>query len=282
MTLRFVWVFTATLILCIATNIKPNSHSITFNSAQAQTEPITANPEADRLLQIGVEQAKRRELQEAVDMFRRVLALSQYNRDRERQEIALNNLAVVYRTSGQPDRSVQFYQQAFDIFRNPDILVRMAEYQLQLQQRLKALESYQKAFAIYRQSNNSDRETETLLSIADLYVQLGDFSPGLQAYREALATYRRKQNCQNEDATLQRMGQVYERIGQNNLARQLYQQVARQQADRNRQCAMRVRRQSLPVSPIILGDDDISPPSPPPPSEQNPLPAPILEEIGKR
>lgn len=254
--LRFISLFTASLILYTSSSLLPNSYYQVFNSAQAQTEPLTHLTEADRLLEMGVLQAQNGELQEAADMFQRVLALSKYIGDRERQEISLSNLAVVYRKLGQSDRAIEFYQQAFALLRNPDILIKLAKVYQQSNNRLKAVETYQKALAIYRQSRNSDRETDTLITIGDLYIELGLSSQALYAYEQALEIYKRQQNCRSEDKIMKRMGQLYERIGQNNLAQQLYRLVTRQQADRNRRCDDRIVRFPVTASPTILRDND--------------------------
>ncbi|MCL1464514.1 tetratricopeptide repeat protein [Argonema galeatum] len=254
--LTFINLFTATLILCVAANLVPNSYYRLFNSAKAQIAPLTPNLEADRLLEMGVVQAQNGELDDAADMFQRVLALSKYIGDRERQEISLSNLAVVYRQLGQSPKATEFYQQAFAVLRNPDILIKLAKVYQQSNNRLKALESYQKALAIYKQIGNSDRETDILTTIGDLDLELGLSSQALYAYEQALEIYRRQQNCRSEDKILKRMGQLYERIGQNNLAQQMDRLVVRQQGDRNRRCIDRIVRFPVTASPTMLRDND--------------------------
>lgn len=251
-----ICVFTATLILGVTANLLPTYYWQNFQSVRAQTEPLTSNSEADILLQKGVEQAERGELRDAVDTFQQAFVVSRYSRDRDRQEIALSNLAVVYSRLGQTARSIQFYQQAFGIFNNPEILIGMAKFQWRSNQREEALASYQKALIIYRQSGNTDRETETLLNIADIYLQLGRSTQTLQAYQEVLDIYKRKQNCQGEDETLDKMAQIYERMGQNNPARRLYRQLAWQQADRDRQCVRQLVPSSVIVNPNILRESE--------------------------
>lgn len=235
-----ICLFAASITFSLTANlIPPNKYWQPWRSVRAQTEPLTVNPDADILLQKGVQQTDNGEWRDAVDTFQQALAVSRYSRDRDRQEIALGNLAVVYGRLGQPDRAIQFYQEAFSIFRNPEILIRMANFQSRSNQRSEALTSYQQALIIYRQSGNIDRETETLLNIADIYLQLGRTTQTLQAYQEALDIYKRKQNCLGEDETLHRMAQVYARMGQNNIARRLDRQIAWQQTDRDRQCAVK-------------------------------------------
>lgn len=270
---KLIELLAVTLAWCVAANLVPNSSWQLFDSAQAQTEPITDNSEADKLLQRGVEQTGIGELRDAVDTFQQALAYSKLMRDRDRQEIALSNLAVVYRRLGEYERSLQFYQQSYAIFRNPDILVRLAKFYLSINQRQNALQAYQTALLTYRQSSNIEKEIETLFNIGDVYLLLGQNSQTLQAYQQVLDIYKRKQNCQGEDKTLQQMARVYERIGQNDTARQLYRQVRQQQSDRDRLCLAPTVPLSVSFSPIILRDDDVPPPSPPPPPpiEQNPV-----------
>ena len=248
--LKSIGPFTATLIFCIASSLVPNSY--VFRSAQA----LTPNLEADRLLEMGVVQAQNRELDDAADMFQRVLALSKYIGDRERQEISLSNLAVVYRQLGQSQKAIEFYQQAFDVLRNPDILIKLAKIYQQSNNRLKALESYQKALAIYKQNGNSDRQTDILTTIGDLDLELGLSSQALYAYEQALEIYKRQQNCGSEDKILKRISQLYQSIGQNNQAQQLDRLVARQQSDRNRRCIDRIVRFHITASPTLLRDND--------------------------
>ena len=231
---QLISVFSATILLGFVANLQPNSYFSIFASAQAQTDQGTPHLNPNWLIEKGVIQVNSGQLEDALVTFQQALAVSRA--DRNNQETALTNIGFVYHKLGQEQRALAYYQQAYELFQNPDLLITIGSTYQQLKERMKSLAYYRKALVIFRQSGNTERETATLITIGDLYFQLGEQERTLQVYQEVLEIYQRKQNCQGEDAILWKMARVYQTMGQDNIAEGLQRRVMRQMRDKNRRC----------------------------------------------
>ncbi|MBM0745672.1 tetratricopeptide repeat protein (plasmid) [Phormidium sp. CLA17] len=95
---------------------------------------------------------------------------------------------------------------------------RQAEYR-------KALESFQKAFAMYQEIGDRSGEGTTLNNIGLIYSRLGQYSKALEFYQQALVISKEIGDRSGEGTTLNNIGFIYSRLGQYSKALEFYQQA---------------------------------------------------------
>ncbi len=165
----------------------------------------------DNLLRQGATQFRRGQMTTALTTFQQALALARQTKDRRGEATILNNLGLIYNSVGQPQRALEFYQQALLIIR---------EVNDSLEERL-------------RQRTG---EAVTLNNIGLVYYNIGQPQRALEFFQQALPIRREIGDRAGEATTLNNLGGVYDSIGQPQRALEFYQQalpIKREVGDRS-------------------------------------------------
>jgi tetratricopeptide (TPR) repeat protein len=176
-------------------------------------------------------------LQRLVDTRRGLKLIEQaleigQGQDRQLELQALNNMALVYRATGQPQRALELNEQALPIRREVGdrageaaTLNNMAEVYRVTGQPQRALELYEQALPIRREVGDRAGEATTLNNMAAVYDATGQSQRALELYEQALPITREVGDRAGEAATLNNMAVVYRVTGQPQRALELYEQA---------------------------------------------------------
>jgi tetratricopeptide (TPR) repeat protein len=144
----------------------------------------------------------------------------------------LNNMALVYRATGQPRRALELYEQALPIIREVGdrageavTLNNIAEVYRATGQPERALELYEQALPLMREVGDRAGEATTLNNMALVYQATGQPQRALELYEQALPLMREVGDRAGEAATLNNMALVYRATGQPKRALELYEQA---------------------------------------------------------
>jgi tetratricopeptide (TPR) repeat protein len=155
---------------------------------------------------------------------------------------AMNNMAMVYQTTGRPQDALRLYEQALPIMEVGDrsgegtTLNNLGGVYDDLGQKPKALDYYEQALVILREVGDRSGEGTTLNNLGLLYDALGQKPKALDYYQQALAIHREVGNRQMEGTTLNNLGRVYNALGQKPQALDYYEQalvILREVGDRS-------------------------------------------------
>ena len=157
----------------------------------------------------------------------------------------LNNMALVYQSTGQPGKALALYEQALPIMREvgdrageATTLNNMAGVYQSTGQPGKALVLLEQALPIRQEVGDRAGEAATLNNMAGVYSTTGQPDKALELYEQALPITREVGNRAGEAATLNNMALVYSDTGQPDKALALYEQalpITREVGDRARE-----------------------------------------------
>jgi len=172
------------------------------------------------LQRIGDRRAGQRCLEQA-------LAIAQ-GQDQNLELALLNNLAGVYRNTGQPGRALELYEQALPIRREVGdrageaaTINNMALVYSDTGQPGRALELYEQAQPITREVGDRAGEAATIHNMALVYSATGQLGRALELYEQALPITREVGDRAGEAITWSNMAQVYRATGQPGRALEL-------------------------------------------------------------
>jgi tetratricopeptide (TPR) repeat protein len=149
------------------------------SQALAQT-PDARKPEADQLLQHGIQQAQTGQVEAALQSWQQALIIYREIKDRQGEENALGNLGNAY-----------FF---------------LGDY-------AKAIEYLQQSLAIAREIKDRLGEGQSLGSLGNTYSSLGDYAKAIEYLQQSLAIAKSINNRQGEGASLNSLGLAYNFLG---------------------------------------------------------------------
>jgi tetratricopeptide (TPR) repeat protein len=169
---------------------------------------------------------------------RRGLALAEQaleigqSQDRQLELQALNNMALVYDATGQPQRALELFEQVLPIDREVGdrageaaTLNNMGEVYRMTGQPQRALELYELALSLMREVGNRAWEATTLNNMAAVYLTTGKPQEALTLFEQALPIHREVGNRAIEAYTLNNMAAVYLTTGKPQEALTLFEQA---------------------------------------------------------
>ncbi|MEW6496757.1 MAG: tetratricopeptide repeat protein, partial [Cyanobacteriota bacterium] len=231
-------VFTATLLLYMwgqTSNLSLHSEEIYLGISKALAQaptPQEREVQAKQLLQEGVGQLNRGQIQAALEKFQQALTIYEAIGERANIAVSLNNIGEAYRQLGQYSQALESYQQALTI--RQDLGDRKGEgrtlnsigllYQSQGQY-FQALDFYQQALKVIRELNNRIDEGTILNNIGGIYRQLGEHTKALEFYQQSLAIRKELDDKAGEGVTLTNIGVAYFRLGNYSKALEFYRQA---------------------------------------------------------
>ncbi|MSP14405.1 MAG: tetratricopeptide repeat protein [Chloroflexi bacterium] len=168
---------------------------------------------------------------QALDLVERALEQAQ-GRDQRLELEALNNMALVYRATGQPQRALALYEQALMIMREvgnrageASTLSNMAVVYRATGQPQRALALYEQALPVRREVGDRAGEASTLSNMAVVYRTTGQPQQALELFQQTLPIMREVRDRAGEASTLNNMALVYFSTGQPQQALALYKQA---------------------------------------------------------
>ncbi|ASC73065.1 Tetratricopeptide repeat domain protein [Halomicronema hongdechloris C2206] len=145
-------------------------------AAPILSDASQANVEADRLLDIGLQQFRVSQFREALQSWQQVLDLYRKLGNRQGEANALGNLGLAYFSLGD-------YEQAIDV--------------------------YEQRLAITSDLNNRQQEGQNLGKLGNVYFKLGDYQQALRYYEQYLAIARELDSLPDEVIALSSLVQTH-------------------------------------------------------------------------
>jgi len=189
--------------------------------------------EARRFVGKGTGESKRK----AIGKYREALPLLRSSGHHERAATVLNNLGFFYRTLGELDNALDYFNQALSLRtqigdrRGEAISLDDLGYiYVELGQIQKGLDLYEQALALARADKSQRSEAITLTNMGSVYFELGETDRALDFYSRALPIFRAV-GRPREASALTSMGAIYFSRGEHKKALEFYEQaLALQQA----------------------------------------------------
>ncbi|MBH8562823.1 CHAT domain-containing protein [Nostoc sp. CENA67] len=225
--------------------------------------------QADRLLQLGIQQLDARQFQGALVYFQQALIIYQEIKDRKGEAWTLGFLGSVYSDLENYASAVAYYKQSLVIAReindsileglsqkylaiaeaqiekNPqkakaDQLLQQGNEQVNTSQFEAALQSFQKALIIFQNIKDRKGELYVLGNIGNVYHSLSNYPKAIEYHQRSLAIAREIKNQQSEGYALSNLGIAYHSQGNYLKAIDYYEKllvIARQIKDRKGESA---------------------------------------------
>ncbi len=182
------------------------------------------------------------ELQAAVELTERGLALSREVGNREHEGSALNNLGVEYKELGDYEKGILYLTQALDIQRETDdrrgeaiVLNNLGGCYLLSGDLTKAEELYLQSIALRRQVKDRRGEANTLNNLGQVYDRHENHAKAVQYLEQALKLRRELGDKTGEAITLRNLAKSYGAMGEKDKAVEYYataNALAKQLGDR--------------------------------------------------
>lgn len=198
--------------------------------------------EAERLLDLGVEQALQSQFHAAIASWQQALTLYREISDRAGEADALTNLGIAYRNLGQAERAIDVYEQALmiaralgDRAREDRILNNLGAVYNSLGQYERAIDIYQQALPLFQTSGDHAREAATLGNLGIAHDNLGQYEQAISFFEQSLTRFQTLDDQANQGRTLLNLGITHENLGQYGQAIVFYEQaltIAREIGDR--------------------------------------------------
>ncbi|WP_225889123.1 CHAT domain-containing tetratricopeptide repeat protein [Halomicronema hongdechloris] len=198
--------------------------------AEATTTEIS-KAEAERLLQLGIEQYQTARLREAIQSWEQALITYREIDDRQGEAVVLGNLGVAYRDLGDYQQAINLHEQALFIFR--EIGNRFGEVSslLNLGGDYESLGNYQQAINLHEQSltiareiNDRAGEGNSLRGLGAAYRNLGQYQQAIEFYEQSLAIIREIGDRLEETRALLGLGVTHYDLGNYERAIEFYEQ----------------------------------------------------------
>jgi CHAT domain-containing protein/tetratricopeptide (TPR) repeat protein len=211
----------------------------------ATDDPPQPRPEVQALLDQGLKAKEAGKSEEALRLFNEarekahavhdgvgeVEGLSGLG-DKKGEAAALENIGIVYAEIRQPQKALQYYEQALLLYRalgdrggEAGTLTNIGLVYADIGQPMKALEYYEQALPLARAVGNRAFQANTLTNIGIVHANIGQPMKALEYYEQALPLHRAVGNRAFEANTLYNIGSVYDDIGQPQKALEYYEQA---------------------------------------------------------
>lgn len=153
---------------------------------------------------------------EAIELYRKALALCTSTNDKSAAGITCNNLAYAYRTIGQLDSAIHFYQQSISFLEDAADQSSAAQSRINLGNVFKdqgkiqlASEYYYSALKEYEQVKDIEGQAQVFANLGLLYQDQGDLDKALEFELKSLALCRQVDNKTGIGHTLLTLGYMY-------------------------------------------------------------------------
>jgi CHAT domain-containing protein/tetratricopeptide (TPR) repeat protein len=208
--------------------------SVAVPAAQAQSSSNSRDSkvEADRLLNLGLEQFNHSQFEAALQSWQQALTLYQAIHDRKGEGNALGNLGIAYDCLGDYAKAIDYQQQSLAIAR--EIGDRQGEGQAlgnlgiaygSQGDYAKAIDYLQQTLAIVREIGDRRSEGAALGNLGNAYRNLGDYAKAIDYHQQRLAIARQIGDREGEGGALGNLGNAYFNLGDYAKAIDYHQQA---------------------------------------------------------
>jgi CHAT domain-containing protein/tetratricopeptide (TPR) repeat protein len=184
--------------------------------------------EAVRFMGQGTGQSKRN----AIAKYREALPLLRSTRNREQEATVLNNIGLLYRTLGELNEALEFFNQSLTIRRElGDLrgeaisLNHLGRVHVALGEIQKGLDLYEQALALERARGSRRTEANTLSNMGAVYYELGEIERALDFYNQSLPLYEAVNGRPREALALTSIGAIYFSRGEDEKALEFYERA---------------------------------------------------------
>ena len=210
----------------LALNVRPEELANKRETIMAEKRA-----EAERLLELGIEQFKHSQYSLAIEFWQKSLKIYRQIDARQGEADSLKNLGNAYYSLGQYQKAIELYEQSLRISR--DIGYRQGEANSlgNLGVAYDSLGQHQKAIEYHEQSLNIDRETgyrqgeaNSLGNLGVAYYSLGQYQKAIELYEQYLKIALEIGDRQGEAISLGNLGNAYYSLGQYQKAIEYHEQ----------------------------------------------------------
>jgi CHAT domain-containing protein len=170
--------------------------------------------------------------EQAIDYYQQALAIARETRNRELEQIALNNLGFIHVGLENSAKVVEYYQQVLALARElqdrsaeTSALAYLGDAYASLNDNQKAIEFAQQALVKAREIKNSRAEAIALDTLSRTYSSLGDANKTIELAQPALVIARQLKNNFLEGRAIAFLGDAYASLKENQKAIELAQQA---------------------------------------------------------
>jgi len=196
--------------------------------AQAQD---ARKAEADLLFKQGIEQAKTRQFQAAIESWQQALTIYRVIGNRQGKAFSLVSLGNAYASLEKYERAIEFHQQSLYISRkigdrNVEAVslegIGSAYHSLGQYQR--AIKFYQQSLDVFEKIGNRQGEANSLNNLGNSYDLLGQYQQAIEFYQQSLTIKKEIGDRRGEASSLNNLGIVYYVLRQYQRAIKFHQQ----------------------------------------------------------
>lgn len=268
-TVRLAALFWAAMLLATDTLVRAcgslaaRERSAVESQAIGRDRSTTAQTEANRLQQQGLDQFHTGQSHEALQTFQRVLALRQALEDPVGEGETLNHIGFAYRRLGQYDQALAWHQRALKIARamhyrtiEGESLHHIGAVYANRGAYTRALKFYEQALTIRREVGDPVDEGRTLNNMGNVYADQGHYPQALAVYQQALALRRKAGDEAGVGRLLNNIGRLQNQLGDYRAALRSHQQALTRLRDLGDRPSMGRTLNSLGVVYERLGQSD--------------------------
>jgi CHAT domain-containing protein len=221
-----------TLLIVLMTMGLPLNPVLTLSGvAQVQNPaPDQRRLRADQLIQQGIEQYRKSQIEAALQSWQQALVLYQALNDVSNQGAALGNLGLAYNALGDYTKAIQYYQQQLSLVQKSGdrqsearALGNLGITYLSLGDYPKALEHQRKALTMMRELGNRSEEGQALTQLANVYGELGEYQKSIELHQQSLAIAQSLNDRYAAAVSFNNLGTIFTSLGKNDPASHYYQ-----------------------------------------------------------
>lgn len=211
----------------INSDFQPDFFYFTQNSTIG--EPKT---EVEKLFETGMQKYDQSQYQEALEIYKQVLAIYQKIGDRQGISKASYAIGAVYIQLNLYSQALKFLQESLVIHQELNDKVRVGKDLISIAivhwrqgQYYQALEFYKRALVIHEELGDRANIAHSLNGIGVVYEGLAEYSQALKFYQMSLAICQENNDISGIGRLLNNIGLVYSYLGQNSQALEVFQQA---------------------------------------------------------
>ncbi|MGL5194126.1 MAG: CHAT domain-containing protein [Chroococcales cyanobacterium] len=188
--------------------------------------------EANRLIELGKDQYERSQFAQALQSYKRALAIYRGLDDKNQEGNTLNYLGMVYVALGEYHHAQELYQRSLSIFQEINSLVGTGKsfqglglVYRSLGEYAQAQQYYEQSLVILQEIGDKKAEGTTLTGLGNLYQTLGEYSYAQQYYEQSLLIHQEIGNRRGEGYSLNNLGVISDNFRNYSQAKNYYERA---------------------------------------------------------
>ncbi|GJD19276.1 hypothetical protein RIVM261_042320 [Rivularia sp. IAM M-261] len=208
-------------LLAVVSTSLSSSLTMVFTASRVLAQSNTdRKAEADRLNELGLQQAQASQYEIALQSWEQALKIYREIKHRKGEGAALGNLAIGYNFLGNYPKAIEYQEQSLAIAREIKdrknevaALTNLGLVYDALGNYAKAIEYHEKSLFIAREIKDRNDEGVALNNLGTAYHALGNYPKAIEYYQQRLALARQIKNRNNEGTALSNIGLAYYNLG---------------------------------------------------------------------